>query len=73
MYVSQTNATEMEHQVKSQESGIENSGFELSAIESRDPEEKWLIRLLIAMAICLIAVCVMHAVGEAMIIARICT
>lgn len=56
--------------MKSQESGIENSGFELPA--SRSPEEKWLIRLLIAMAICLIAVCVIHAAGEVMIIARIC-
>lgn len=72
MYASQTNATEMEHQVKSQESGIENSGFGLSAIESRDPEEKWPIRSLIVMTVCLIAVCVMHAVDEAMIIARIC-
>lgn len=72
MYASQTNATEMKHQVKSQESGIENSGFGLSAIGSRDPEEKWLIRLLIAMAIWLIAVCVIHAAGEVMIIARIC-
>ena len=71
MYASQTNATEMEHQVKSQESGIENSGLGLSAIESRDPKEKWLIRLLIAMTICLIAVCVIHAAGEVMIIARI--
>ncbi len=58
--------------MKSQESGTEDSGFELSAIKSRSPEEKWLIRSLIVMTVCLIAVCVMHAVDEAMIIARIC-
>lgn len=63
----------MDYQMKSQESGIENSGLKLPAIESRSPEEKWLIRLLIAVAICLIAVCVIHAAGEVMIIAQICS
>ena len=34
--------------------------------------EKWILRLFIALLICSIVICMLHAVGQVMLIARMC-
>ena len=48
---------------------MEHTGF-FGAENSR--EEKWILRLLVALLACAVAVSVLHAIGQVMFIAHMC-
>lgn len=65
-------ATEMEYGMKMKDGTVQDANRNRVSSSAKYPEEKWAIRLFIAMMICLITVCIIHAVGQLVLITSIC-
>lgn len=57
--------------MEAKESVVGRPNPNLPSKRGDNPEVKWAARLFIIMMACMVAVCVIHAIGEVMIIAHI--